>query len=251
MGGGTVSTLASPPTQTLDLKTDIVGQVSFTWQLGPAPGPQVVEAILATGSRASCYAEAIAPPQIVALWPPRGVELRQATTPAWFDLWVQTPRLQITTTRPLSIDPAADLSGWVRVWHLPAAYQPGQPLGTVAVLAAQTLIVPAILGSPGTAIEISLSAADLPVGVAEARFLVQIRTDPAVPSPITDDGQPVDADFAGSGLPLDLLQAIWDTGACGDTAVRANAAAPTGVALPSGDGKAGGIFHSWFDVIQP
>jgi hypothetical protein len=250
LGGGALHTPELAPAPSLDLATDALGQASVSWRLGATPGPQIIEASLATGGRASCYAQAAAPPQIIALWPPRGIALGQEATPAWWQLWLQSPRLQIVTDRPLTLDLAGDPAGWARVWHLPADYQPGQPLGAVGVLAAQPLATVGIINTPGAAIELTLAAADLPAGVAEARFLVQIRTDPATPGPVGADGQLIDADFAGSGLTSEQLQAIWDTGACDSAPVRADAAASTGTALPSGDGKAGGVLHSWFDLIQ-
>jgi hypothetical protein len=250
LGGGALHTADLAPAPSLELATDALGQASVSWRLGPTSGPQIIEASLATGVRASCYAAAAAAPQIIALWPPRGIALRQDATPAWWELWSQSPRLQIITDRPLTLDLAGDPAGWARVWHLPADYQPGQPLGAVGVLTAQPLATVGIINTPGAALELTLAAGDLPAGVVEARFLIQIRTDLATPGPVAADGQPIDADFAGSGLTIEQLQAIWDTGACDNAPVRANAAASTGASLPSGDGKAGGVLHSWFDVIQ-
>lgn len=84
-----------------------------------------------------------------------------------------------------------------------------------------------------------------------ARYLVQVR---AENGSITDTGNPpklLDADFGGTTLSQSLRDQIWNVTSQGQFSLEVwNSLSDTNATLPSGDGKAGGQFHSWFEVLD-
>jgi hypothetical protein len=82
---------------------------------------------------------------------------------------------------------------------------------------------------------------------AACHYLIQIRADQR--NILATDTSPLDADFAGSRLSSEDLDAVWkisDEQAFPN--LIANGLTATDHTLPSGDSKAGGCFHAWFEL---
>jgi hypothetical protein len=86
-------------------------------------------------------------------------------------------------------------------------------------------------------------------GGATARVLTQIRAADAASGPVERAGpQLLDADFAGTGAPDDLLDKVWAITATSTVAGLWDALPGGAGSLPSGDGTEGGRLHSYFEV---
>jgi hypothetical protein len=242
--GGAGSVLAA------SVPTEPSGTAGTQGTLGPAAGLNTFEASITSGSRVVFHALGVgeAPPPaglpvVKAIWVPNATVLSpNAGDPVtgWLERFREQPHIELTFDRELD---AADLDApdaWLRVWQLLQGEE-GVELRKLELKPLE--FVAPILGVDGITV-----AYGFEVDPFTGRFLVQIR---AARNAIVDRSSPplqLDADFGGTNLELGVLNEIWNGKATSLDADAWDAFIDTGETLPSGDGTAGGRFHSWFEV---
>ena len=262
-GDGAVGLDAANPAAVADhveVTTDADGLAALPlWLLGPNVGANVVRASLSQGWPAVVYfhatgmAAAAAPapelPVVQTLWPPNGLTL--ATAAVWRSNWIAAPRLEIAFSREIAAASLAQVDDWLRVWQI-------QVRGPEDALIHRVQVAPAgqpalaVLRSSGVTESFTLNdVLDLQQNELPWRFLVQLRAENDVV--LDTAGLALDADYQGTQLTADLLDAVWALAednmsplvdqvwaGLADTFVRA---------ARSGDGQAGGQWHSYFEVM--
>jgi hypothetical protein len=262
-GDGAVGLDSANPAAVADhveVTTDADGLATLPlWLLGPNVGANLVRASLTQGWPAVVYfhatgitaAAAPAPdlPVVQAFWPPNGLTL--APPAAWDSSWKGAPRVEITFSREIAADSLAQVDSWLRVWQIQAR-GPGDVLIHRVQVQASGQPDTAMLRSAGVTESFALSdVLDLQQNELRWRFLVQVR---AVNDILLDtSNQALDADFQGTQLTAGLLDAVWalagdDVSPLGDQVWAG--LADSFVRVPhSGDGQAGGLWHSCFEIV--
>jgi len=234
--------------------TDATGQAQARWQLGPLAGLNTAEATISAGASVVFHAlaakstgggETPTPPVVTAIWPVNASSItRQNERLA--ALWLEQPRLAITFDREMNRDQLDNIDlvlRWLRIWQVTG----GRQIGVRPVAFKLLDIADGFADQQGFT---AIYALNLPDPSVAARYLVQMR--PVRGNIVDTSAAPLllDADFAGTALTADLLNQIWqqtDQQFYGREV--ADALADTDATLPqSGDGVAGGFFHSWFGV---
>lgn len=192
----------------------------------------------------------VAPPRIVAISPGNG-ESRS------IDNWSpELARLQITFDREMSVENSLrEPDNWLRLWRLVMTSDSSTVIVTVVNRISLEYLALDSGQVPGTTqfkAVYRLQNSDVP---ANTRYLFQIR---ATSNEIVDTSTPpqlLDPEFKGTGLAESILDEIWlesNDSFSLPNAVFENLSFPPGMptALPSGDGKPGGFFHSWFSISR-
>ena len=258
-GDGAVGLDSTNPAAVADhveVTTDADGMAALPlWLLGPNVGANVVRASLSQGWPAVVYFQAtgIAPavelPVVQAFWPPNGLTLAPPT--AWHGNWTLTPRLEIAFSREIAATSLAQVDDWLRVWQVQVRGPEDALIHRVQVASAGQP-APAVLRSSGVTESFALSdVLDLQQNELPWRFLVQLRAQNDLV--LDTANQALDADFQGTQLTTDLLDAVWAL-ATDDVSPLVNQVwaglADTFVRTArSGDGQAGGQWHSTFEVM--
>ncbi len=260
-GDGSVGLDATNPAAAADhveVTTDVNGlAVLPLWLLGPNAGVNLLRASLPQGWPAVAYFQATgvaavaAPvelPVVQALWPPNGLML--APPAAWDSNWKGAPRLEITSSREIAAASLGQVDDWLRVWQVQARAPGDVLIHRVQVLSSGPPATAMLQGSGVTAGFALSDVLDLQQNELRWRFLVQIRAENDLALDITN--QALDADYQGTQLTADLLDAVWalpgdDISPLGDQ-VWAGLADSFVRQARSGDGQAGGLWHSYFEV---
>ena len=177
-------------------------------------------------------------PVILNLWPPNaGVVLERQR---WPDRWPHEPRVALTFDRPMDTDQMEEPEPWLRIFAL-------HDRGEIVVRRLEiTLVDESIFPSKETVVY----ALEQEPEDEAVRYLVLIQADDEDIMSADDPRRLLDADFAGSDLERELLMELWrleDRHSFGRDIWEA--LVDTGETLPrSGDGNAGGLFHSWFQL---
>jgi hypothetical protein len=245
------------PSVTVD--TDANGLATLAvWRLGAAPGQQRVTARIASGTPSSVTFVARAArvsldlPVVRAIWPPDAARLApQAPDPAvaqWAREMARSPRVEVTFDRRMDAAQLAAPEPWLRVFVLHDR-GPNEILVRRVALAHGGTAQQPVLGVTGITEVYGLRGLR-PGDLKDARWLVLMR---AEGGNIVDLGTPpqlLDAEFEGTRLSPPRLEEIWNLDDARTVAQDAwDGLVDTGAVLPqSGDGTAGGRFHSWFEV---
>jgi hypothetical protein len=205
-------------------------------------------------------------PVINAIWPKNKGELRLVSgnaNPEW-NQWKKEARLEVTFDRVMKAAEVQAPDDWLRLF---AVYSLGQnEIRVVRMKLAYNRLEPnpQIPGPGSTAVyrvdkkqitKVDQEASRPTHGTkAEIKFLVQIRSGGG--SQIHDASPPgdlLDADFAGTGLNSAQLDDVW-TVPIGTPKTYGQALwddlVLDGGQLPSGNGTAGGRFHSFFTYLR-
>jgi len=193
------------------------------------------------------------PPVVNAIWPPNAASLTPQSDDElvrkWFNLWVESPRLEVTFDRKMNEEQLKEMEPWLRLWQLRSF---GQNEIRVRRLPLELIDISeeSILEQDGITAVYRLLVDDIGE-LVNCRFLVQMRSRSGA---IVDTGTPplqLDAEFVGTRLTAAQLNRIWDTD---EEMMRQeiwDRLEDTGNTLPrSGDGREGGNFHSWFEVFE-
>lgn len=265
-GGGAVMDAANTPQPLTVVFSDISGLAKVSWQIGPNPGLNTLEASIANGAQVVFTAlgqgEAVHPPVIVKYEPPLGVELTHPQVKELFDTG-----LRIFFDRPMNIQDLEVNEKWLALWFV-GLENPGAPPGNRQIVAmrAQLKLIEPNPPAPAAAVRYSIG---LGLTVDEIikrgyRGLIFARAEGANIRGDAD-GLLLDADYTGStldfnqtglylndpartlgevllGLPLNQMELFAEAFYDGLSA----AAVPN---LPTGDGQPGGLFASWFIIL--
>jgi hypothetical protein len=255
-GGGQVGldTASLGPSVSIPSGTD--GQAALpVWQLGPAPGENLVTARIAAGAPLEVIFHATATevevtlPVIRAIWPPNAAALTPAEPNGWLDRWREEPHLEITFDRKMAEEQLKELEPWLALWQILSFGQNEIQVRRLRLGYAGPVAGP-ILGESGFT-EGYRVLEEPPADQATVRYLLQVR---AEAGNIVDTSTPpllLDADFAGTALEIELLDKIWEVSEVEMFGQEVwDALVDTGAVLPvSGDGAEGGRCHSWFEIV--
>jgi hypothetical protein len=142
---------------------------------------------------------------------------------------------------------------WLRLWAI-RNREPESPEAVVEVhripLAFSGPADDPVIGDPGLTVVYKLE--ESPHEFVPCRFLIQMRSEGGNIVDTSATPLQLDADFAGTVVDLDLLTTVWNTDDDQFTQELWSGLAGSGASLPqSGDGAAGGRFHSFFEVVIP
>jgi hypothetical protein len=188
-------------------------------------------------------------PRIRTIFPANAASLSTDSPDESLRRWVQNPRIEVTFDRQMATSQLSQPDSWLRIRQIELS-------GDIAVTGTRVGAVPltfmGVNTPPGeTGITAVYQLPQLGQRLLNSRYLVQIR---ATDRSITDTGNPprlLDADFGGTALSQTLRDQIWNVTSQGQFSLEVwNSLSDTGATLPSGDGKAGGQFHSWFEVFD-
>ena len=227
------------------------GLAAVTLTLGGSPGPASVEATIDTGSRVVFSAWATEPtepatPPVVRRLRPAPAQVIRVDDDADGTAWAKAPSLTVAFDQVLDQAAVEKPDDWLRCWLLRS---PGGDDESVALVRAPLTFS----RSGGDGEFVAEYALELDVAQAvQGAGVVQIR---AEGSSIVSAGSPpvlLDADFAGTQVPDELLDKLWEVdGQASLPRALWDGLVDTGASLPqSGDGVAGGRFHSWFGLVS-
>ncbi len=241
--------------------TDAAGQAANRWRLGAAAGINTAVAAIANGDEVLFHALSFPqeeppttdPPVVNAIWPPNAASLTPQSDDElvrkWFNLWVESPRLEVTFDRKMNEEQLKEMEPWLRLWQLRSFGQNEIRVRRLP-LELSDISEESILEQDGITAVYRLLVDDIGE-LVNCRFLVQMRSRSGA---IVDTGTPplqLDAEFVGTRLTAAQLNRIWDTD---EEMMRQeiwDRLEDTGNTLPrSGDGREGGNFHSWFEVFE-
>jgi hypothetical protein len=253
--GATAGTLGAGPFTT---KTNAAGDATLPlWRVGPTPGSvQRVRASIANGAFVIFDAKAqeapvARPPVVRMIWPSNGVSLSDAQpSPVrdWYNAFRRAPSIEITFDRKMRQAQLNNPDPWLR---MVAVAERDQRFTATRILMAYAGTEPApTLGVSGVTERYRL---EVPGELfrQRTRYLVQIDSKSGVIIEAGPPGLELDADFAGTMLDPTRLKDLWQlTGQVPSDQVTFDALKSGVATLPqSGDGTAGGRFHSWFEVL--
>jgi hypothetical protein len=190
---------------------------------------------------------------VEAVWPPNGTRLQRgsddATVRRWTQQWLKRPLIELTFDRPMAEAELDAPDPWLRVWRLTNRDEHKVDAERLELARVPEGDVDPVLHEPGTVAQWTPKVEERE---RPSRWLIQVRAeDPD--SPIHEAGPPgqlLDADFRGTGLTADALEALWN----GPGAMPVPDAfwddLPGTDSLEgprhSGDGSSGGRLQSWF-----
>lgn len=160
----------------------------------------------------------------------------------------QTIPMQISFDRKMNEEQLRQPDAWLRVWQILTQ------VGTTSRLRRIQLSYTGAVETPGSTGKGFTAQYQLNTDSREP-CVVQIRPIDNNTNLLTDTDTPpqvLDADFQGTNLTLANLDELWSFTDFEFRSVswEASLASDTGKPLPSGNGEAGGLFHSWFNVAS-
>jgi hypothetical protein len=255
-GGGSVSDGATSGA-TVDVTSAADGTASATWTLGPAVGLNTVEAAIASGSRVSFVAAGTGPvepppppepPDVEVLFPPNGFSIRPDDNGVGEDFF-KTPRLEISFDRKMDEGGLQDPDPWLRFWAV-TPLERGALDSPVAVHRIKLGFtgVQDPPAAPGL-FTVVYRLEQHPIEFFPGKYLVQMRSEGGLIVD-ADHGLDLDAEFAGTRVSDQVLDAIWEVEDERFGPDLWNALTEAGPHLPrSGDGVPGGRFHASFEGV--
>jgi hypothetical protein len=241
--------------------TDAAGRAANEWRLGAAAGLNTAVAAIANGDEVLFHALSFPqeeppttnPPVVNAIWVPNAASLTprgdDELLRRWFNLWVESPRLEVTFDRRMNEEQLNEVDPWLRLWQIRSFGQNEirvrrLPLGLADITE------DSIVGEAGITAVYRLLVDDIGE-LINCRFLVQMRSRGGA---IVDTSTPplqLDAEFNGTRLTGAQLNQIWDIDEQMMGQTIWDRLVDTGAVLPrSGDGVEGGNFNSWFEVFE-
>jgi len=177
-----------------------------------------------------------APPRVMDVWPPlKGTGSEDATA-----TFVVEGLLEIAFERAMSDVGLNQPDAWLGVWQLGDDGAARLPLKRV--INASGHLIPA-KDQMIAAYNVAINADRNPPQTA---FVVMMGSTIGGPIVANDDGEALDADFAGTGLSAEEQDELWKLapgGGVQPTPMLGHALLPSTPALPSGHGVQGGRFH--------
>lgn len=237
---GTVSADQASWGTTVAVTTGPDGIASCSWTLGtPADAAgftQTVTAQLGTDAPLTFTAsvEQAQPPDPP---PPVVKELDPANGTTVPGSWQDGKALRLAFDQPMLDADLADPDAWLRAWGIPPAAQDQARIVRLKVFRTDQ--------GDGTGAAYGLDG-DVPF--PGATVVVVMRSSGAEISSTTTPSAELDADFAGTKLDPDQLARLWDTDVDTVDATFLDALVATDKTPPSGDGTAGGTWHSIFGI---
>lgn len=227
------------------------GQAGAMLEVGPDPGPVSVEATLADGARVvfSAWVTGERPPParppVVLGLQPRPAEAIVVDDGDAGTAWAKEPMLRVTFDREMDSGNLRAPDDWLRLWIVTP---PGEAKTTLIQRFALGL---ADVGASADGFTATYKLDAPIIDLSPAAALVQMRARGT--SIVSADPTPVllDAEFAGSQIPDELLEKIWEMVEQRIPREVWDAMVETGATLPrSGDGVPGGLFHAWFEFVR-
>ena len=170
---------------------------------------------------------------------------------AWMGIWIKRQILQITFDRKMRSADLTAVDKWLRlfvIYHndgIATHVTPTMVCKVPLTYSGSITQAASILSANGACEE--FKAGQAPAPFLGSRFVLMMRA--STSEIMSDEASPVllDPDFAGTTLNTAQLDQLWAI-AGGANASFLAGLAPSGPNLPSGDGTAGGQFHSFFAI---
>ena len=165
--------------------------------------------------------------------------------------WITNPHIEISFDRKMNETQLQQPDTWLRVWQA-VSVESTFRVRRLQLTYQGVAQVPE-LGEKGLTVQYRTNPETVEAANIALSYIVQIRSIDQNKNNITDTNKPpqaLDADFQGTNLTQANLDELWNSTDSGFHSVTwaAGLASGTGKPLPSGDGQAGGVFHSWFKI---
>jgi hypothetical protein len=226
------------------------GKAAARWVLGTVVPLQTATARLENGASVGFHAtvagrSVAVPPKVAAVWPTHGMVIKGSSGDLDYQRWMNLgPYIELSFDQVMNASHLDNPDTWLGVYW----FRPEGNAGTIRRLMT-ALAVPA---ASTANVPLRFQLKDLEIRAASARYLILIRAENGNITAASPSGVLLDADFAGTLLSHQRLAQLWAMKPGDQVAAIANVDkanfAPVSATLPSGDGAAGGVFHSFFTV---